>query len=41
MLGIGYLPTVRCGSSAVPAGEGVVVNPRMVRVGIGADKRLR
>jgi hypothetical protein len=41
MLGIGYLPSVRCGSSAASADEGVVLNPRMVRAGIGADKRLR
>jgi hypothetical protein len=40
MLGIGYLPSVRCGSSAVAADEGMVANPRMVRAGIGADKRL-
>jgi hypothetical protein len=41
MLGIGYLPSVRCGSSAAPADEGVVMNPRMVTAVIGADKRLR
>jgi hypothetical protein len=40
MLGIGYLPSGRCVSSAVPADVGVVVNPRMIRAGIGANKRL-
>jgi hypothetical protein len=41
MLGIGYLPSVRCGSSAASAVEGVVMDPRMVTGVIGADKRLR